>query len=368
MQRYCPSGVILHQGTQISDRQERDGPIFESLPTFALIVGLVVTGGVVLVASLRLTQLADIIADRTGLGEALVGAIVLGAATSLSGMVVSYSAAASGDAPLAFSNSVGGIAAQTLFLALADLVYRRANLEHAAADTGNLFQSALLLTLLSLPLVAYSGPEITVFGVHPVSFILIFGYIAGVRLSATVRDAPMWRAVQTDETRTDAPEDPDEHHRKPTGPAVVFVLLMAVLACAGWIIAQTAGQLIARFSLSSSVVGALLTAVITSLPELVTTLAAVRRGALQLAIGGIIGGNTFDILFLSLADLGYRGGSLYHAIGAGDLLWLSVGMLLSGILLIGLIVRQRDGPVRIGVESLLMILTYLVAVVFAVMM
>lgn len=86
-----------------------------------------------------------------------------------------------------------------------------------------------------------------------------------------------------------------------------------------------------------------------------------------MAIGGIIGGNTFDILFLSIADVGYREGSLYHAIGPGDLLWLSVGMLMSGILLIGLIMRQRDGPGRIGFESIGMIAIYALAVVFAVL-
>jgi Ca2+/Na+ antiporter len=58
-----------------------------------------------------------------------------------------------------------------------------------------------------------------------------------------------------------------------------------------------------RLALSASIVGA---PVVTSLPELVTTLAAVRRGALQLAVGGIIGGNTFDTLFLTISDVGYR--------------------------------------------------------------
>ena len=52
----------------------------------------------------------------------------------------------------------------------------------------------------------------------------------------------------------------------------------------------------------------LMTAVATSLPELVTTLAAVRRGAAQLAVGGIIGGNAFDVLFLSASDVAYRDG------------------------------------------------------------
>lgn len=274
---------------------------------------------------------------------------------------------AGGDATLAFSNSVGGIAAQTLFLAIGDLVYRRANLEHAAADAGNLFQCALLLTLLSLPLVAHAGPEFTLWGVHPVSLVLVGCYIAGLKLGAQVRNAPMWKAVHTHDTRVDDPETQNEAGRSAARPIMIFVGLMAILACAGWVIANVAGVMIARFSLSSSVVGALLTAVITSMPELVTTLEAVRRGALQLAVGGIIGGNTFDILFLSVADVGYREGSLYHAVGAGDLLWLSIGMVMSGILLIGLILRQRDGPARIGFESVALILVYGLAVAFAVL-
>jgi cation:H+ antiporter len=330
-----------------------------------LFLALAFAGAVVLVVSLRLTALADVIADRTRMGEALVGATLLGAATSLSGLVVSFTAAADGNAPLAFSNGVGGIAAQTLFLAIADLVYRRANLEHAAADTGNLFQCALLLTLLSLPLVAHTGPEITIWGVHPVSVVLVGCYVLGLRLGAQVRAAPMWRAVETEATRVDTPETTSDAHRSAKRPLMIFVGLMIILGGAGWVIATVSGVIITRFALSSSVVGALLTALITSMPELVTTLAAVRRGALQLAVGGIIGGNTFDILFLSVADAGYREGSLYHAVGVGDLLWLSVGMLMSGILLIGLILRQREGPARIGFESVSLILVYAMAVAVA---
>ena len=137
---------------------------------------------------------------------------------------------------------------------------------------------------------------------------------------------------------------------------------MAVMGAAGWTIAQLAEVVIGRYGLSSSVVGALMTAVVTSLPELVTTLAAVRRGALQLAVGGIIGGNTFDILFLTISDIGYRDGSLYHAVGADDLFWLSVAAVMSAILLLGLIYRERSGPGRIGVESAAMLAVYAGAV------
>ena len=72
-------------------------------------------------AGVRITHLADVLADRTGLGEALAGAVLLGAATSLSGVVASVVSALEGRPSLAFANSIGGIAAQTAFLALADL-------------------------------------------------------------------------------------------------------------------------------------------------------------------------------------------------------------------------------------------------------
>ncbi|QFS81328.1 Inner membrane protein YrbG [Roseivivax sp. THAF40] len=317
----------------------------------------------VVVASIKATQLADIIADRTQMGEAMAGGLILGAATSLAGVVVSVNAAASGDASYAFSNAVGGIAAQTLFLAIADLLHKRANLEHAAAEPANLFQAVMLIILLSIPLCALSGPELSYLGVHPASVLLFLVYLAGVKLATSVREDPMWRPVRTSDTRDDAPEDGDEAQRSARGPALQFMGLVVVMGMGGWVISQAGGVFISRFGLSSSLVGAVVTAVVTSLPEFVTTLVAVRRGALQLAVGGIIGGNTFDTLFLVAGDVAYRDGSLYHAIGTNDAYWLATGLLMTSVLLAGLILRQREGPGRIGIESVLMMAIYATALV-----
>ena len=317
---------------------------------------------VILICGLRMTELADRIADRTGLGEAVVGGVLLGAATSLSGSIVSFSAALDGRASLAFSNSIGGIAAQTAFLALADMTHRRTNLEHASAEPVNLFQAALLMVLLTVPLIAVSLPELTIWSVHPASVVLVALYVAGVRTTARVRHKPMWRPVRTDATRRDLPEDTSEAARNPGKPIAIFLLLMVFLSAAGWLTAQCGGVITDKLSISATAVGALMTATVTSLPELVTTIAAVRRGALQLAVGGIIGGNSFDVLFLTLADFGYRDGSLYHAIDIQDFFWVSVGLCLTGILLLGLILRQRHGPGGIGFESAGVLCLYLGAV------
>lgn len=319
--------------------------------------------GIVVLASIKTTQLADVIADRTQIGEALAGGLILGGATSLAGVVVSVNAALSGDASFAFSNAVGGIAAQTLFLALADLLHKRANLEHAAAEPANLFQAVMLIILLSLPICAMAGPDIAYFGIHPVSVLLFLAYLAGAHLASAVSEAPMWRPVQTSDTRDDTPEDDREAQKSARGPALRFAGLVAVMGCGGWVISQVGSTFIERFALSSSLVGALITAVVTSLPELVTTLVAVRRGALQLAVGGIIGGNTFDTLFLVASDVAYRDGSLYHAVEIHDLYWLGTGLMMTAVLLAGLILRQRAGPGRIGIESVLIMGIYAAALV-----
>lgn len=328
-----------------------------ALPDAGILALFALAGLAILVLGTRITGLADRIADRSGLGEAVVGGIVLGAATSLSGTVVSVTAALEGAPQLAFANGIGGIAAQTAFLALADVLYRKANLEHTAAEATNLFQGALLLALLSLPLVAWTAPEITIWQVHPVSVLLIGLYCVGAVTTKSVRETPMWTPVETPDTRADTPDEPVARR----GAAALFgsfALLVALLGVAGFVIAQTGSALSVRFGLSQTVVGALMTAVVTSLPELVTTVAAVRRGAMQLAVGGIIGGNTFDTLFLSLSDMAYRDGSLYHAVGPGEYFWLAVGLLMTSVLLIGLILRERRGPLMIGTESLAMLLIY----------
>ena len=98
----------------------------------------------------------------------------------------------------------------------------------------------------------------------------------------------MWTPVETRETRADEPEEGDESGQPARGLIAIFIGLMLIMGLAGWIIARVAAEMTSRFDLSQSVVGALMTAVITSLSELVTTLAAVRRGALQLAVGGIV--------------------------------------------------------------------------------
>ncbi|MBK1725830.1 sodium:calcium antiporter [Halorhodospira neutriphila] len=325
--------------------------LLQASAVFALCALAIALGGT------RITAAVDQLADRTGIGEATAGAVLLGAATSLGGSVLSVTAAWRGHPELAFSNALGGIAVQTFFLAVADMLYRRANLEHAAASAPNMMQNALLISLLALILIAPSLPAITLGGVHPVTPLLLGLYLYGLRLVRGATKAPMWRPRITRETREDRP-DGASFRASLSRLWGEFALLMVVLGLAGWLLEPAATVIAAETGLGQTVVGVMLTAVSTSIPELVTAVAAVRRGALTLAVGGIIGGNAFDTLFTAASDVAFRDGSLYHAVPAGPQFWVALTLLMSGILMMGLIRRERHGFAQIGAESLAIALLY----------
>jgi len=326
-------------------------------PLWGIVASFVVAAGVIAWAGTVLTRAADVFADLTGIGEALVGAVLLGAMTSLAGVVTSLVAAADGYPTLAVSNAIGGIAVQTLFLAVADLAYRRANLEHAAASLANLMNSALLLGLLVLLLLVVVSPAVTVWGVNPGSPLVLVAYVCGVSLAHRASEKPRWRPVSTRETVEDEPEDESEDHS--LGEVTVKLLVSgAFVAAAGYLVSQTGAELTERTPLSESFVGSLFTAVATSLPELVVSVQAVRRGALTLAVGNIVGGNSFEVLVVAAADFVYRDGSILHAASQSQAFIVGLTALLMAVLQIGLLHRQRHGVAGIGWESTLVIVLF----------
>jgi cation:H+ antiporter len=314
---------------------------------------------VILIAGARMTRLADRLADLTGLGEAVFGAALLGGSTSLPGIIASVSAASAGYPQLAVSNAVGGIAAQTAFLAVADVFHRGSNLEHAAASVENLINGALLCALLGLVLLATAGPDWSWFAVHPVSVLILLGYVFGLKLAATTHESPAWYPKQTRDTHGDQPDDANVRVRRPALLWLRFAALALTVGAAGYLVTVSGIALTTSTGMSESVVGTLFTALATSLPELVTSIAAVRQGALTLAVGGIIGGNTFDVLFIAFSDIAYRDGSIYHAISSEPRFVISLTIVLTSVLLLGLLRRERRGVGNIGFEGVLVLAFYL---------
>lgn len=306
----------------------------------------------------QMVRVADRLADVTGLGEAIVGAVFVGAATSLPDLAATVTPAMRGLPDLAVGNALGGVLGQTAFLAVADITYRRANLEHAAASLPNLVQGGLLAVLLATVTALFHAPEVVILGVHPGTLVLLVVYVYGLRLTAEVSDDPMWRAVPTRETREDVPDEPEQGGATLRGLWTRFVAFAAVLALAGWALGRSGETIAAATGLSETAVGVLLTGLSSSLAELVVSISAIRAGALTLAVGNVIGGNTFDTLLVGVADVAYRDGSVYGAVGDEPPLLAAIAVVATGAIVLGLLRRERHGVINIGTESVAVLVLY----------
>lgn len=325
------------------------------------LVALTASIGVLWIAGTRLAHTADELAGRTGMGRALAGAVFLGAVTSLTGIITTITGALAGDAGFALANPIGGVAIQTVWLAVADLLYRRANLEHAAASLENLAQSLTLVALLTLPVVAYATPGLSWGWVHPVSLLIPVIYVYSLLLLRRMRSDEMWQPRQTSQTVND--EDTATSRTPLHRLWITFAILAAITAGTGWVIGRAGLGVAAATGWPTDITGFTLTTAVSSLPELITLIAAVRMGALTLGVGNIIGGNVFDTLMISIADIFYSEGTIYAAAGPSSLVLLAGTAFMSAVLAIGLLARDRRG---IGFEGFAIPTVYLATIALAI--
>jgi cation:H+ antiporter len=194
--------------------------------------------------------------------------------------------------------------------------------------------------------------------VHYGTPLLVIAYVLGIRLAFHSGSKPMWSPRKTPETVEDLPEERSFDERSLARLWVQFAFSASAVMAGGVVVAHVGGRIVSQTGLEESLMGGVFTAVSTSLPELVTTIAAVRRGALTLAVGDIVGGNAFDVLFVCAADVAYVRGPIFGAAGRPELYLIGLTVVLNVLLLMGMLHRQRKGPGNIGFESALVLAVY----------
>jgi cation:H+ antiporter len=118
-----------------------------------------------------------------------------------------------------------------------------------------------------------------------------------------------------------------------------------VLAAGSWL-PKVADGLATTLGLSRSFVGTVLMAVVTTLPEMAVTLGALRLGALDMAIGNLLGSNLFNVLILAVDDVFYVRGPLLADAASVHAGTAVAALVMTGLVIIGLVMRPQGRTLR----------------------
>lgn len=329
--------------------------------------GILLAGAVLVwAAGTRLARYADVIGARTRLTRAFLGLILLGVATSLPEIATTITGAVIGNARLVAGNLFGGVALQMTLLAVVDLVAVRGALSYFTPQPVLLFQGVMLVLLLGLALAgAAAGEPLAIVGIGLTPLLLVAGFVLTIRLSTPGAAHPRWRAThQPEEGATPKVQDNEALVRVPLSRVYIYSAVSClVILAAGWALAQAGDALAEQTRLGSSFVGVTLVAASTSLPELSTSLGAVRQGNHQMAVSNILGTNCLEVALFFLADLFYRGGPILAATDRSAIFAGTIGIVVTAIYLVGLLERRDRTVLNMGLDSLAVLIVYPVGLV-----
>lgn len=332
---------------------------------------------VVWLAGTRLARYAMAIAQITGIGQAVVGMLLLGCVTSLPEIAVATSASLANNAGLAVNNALGAVALQIALLAIADaLIGRDTALTHVVADPAVLLQGTMAILMLTLVCGGVMVGDRSVFGIGLWSWALLFTYAVAVTIIARARSA--WVPLEAkkphtkdrsaelldtgegagtdDERRDDAAEiDAQQPLRR-----VVLKTAIAgsAILAAGFLLSRSADAIAEQTGLGANFVGAVLLAFCTSLPDISTVFTSVRMRRYVMAVSEILGTALFNVALLFLVDAVYRGGPVLNEVGRFSGFAALLAIVLITFYIAGFIERRNRIVLRMGVDSLAVLLIY----------
>jgi cation:H+ antiporter len=299
---------------------------------FSLCAALVGTAGYFL------SRYGDVIAGKTGLSGSWVGLVLLATVTSLPELATGVTAVTVATAPnIAVGDVLGSCVFNLAILVVVDLIHREEPV-YRRASQGHILSGALGTILIGVAgLSVLLGPRAQAFAIAHVGAytpLIILGYLAAVRLVFTYERAQLREFVA---------EMADRYPELTIRQAVARYALAATAVVAGGIWLPFLGTSIAEATgWHKAFVGTQFIAAATSLPELAVTIAAVRIGAVDMAVANLLGSNLFNMVVLAVDDLFYVPGPLLAHVSQAHAASAFSAMTMTGIAIVGLLYRPAS--------------------------
>ncbi len=347
--------------------------MFDALSLPLLLALFVAAAAAVWVAGTQLSDTTDILSSRFGLGQALGGLIILSIATNLPEIAITVSAALSHNVGIAIGNILGGIAVQSVVLVILDQfgVRQKHPLSYMAASLLLVLEGVLVVAVLTVAIMGNQLPaSLIVARVAPGGLLILVLWLVGIWLLGKARTDLPWQAKGDapggqepgDTTKAQHKKDAAHTGKSTTREVIVFLVAAGVTLVAGVVLEESGTAIAGHIGMTGVLFGATFLAASTSIPEVSTGLASVKLGDYRLAFSDIFGGNAFlPVLFLVASLL--SGQAVLPRAQRTDIYLAGLGILLTTVYLYGLIFRPRRQVLNMGLDSVVVLVLYVLGLV-----
>ncbi|MBQ6795573.1 MAG: hypothetical protein IJO83_05450 [Clostridia bacterium] len=312
-----------------------------------IFVWYLMAAAVLVLFSIKCADYVDMLDKKTNMSGAFIGGVILAAVTSLPEMITSISAVALGNPGLIIGNVLGSDLFNLCIFGLLTLVAVKA---FRGATVGTSHLKVLICTVLAYlatGFVLFSGLETTFPGVsiNIASVIIVILYAISCKFMAS------------DDSESDSEDDNDLTVKQ---VVVRFVLCALGLVIASVIITKITDVIDSQYNLGASLAGALFLGVATSIPELTSSIALVRKGNFNAMIGNVVGSNMFNFIIFSVSDiLAFR--SNVYEVSADSKLLIIFGLVSALLTMASLILKGKSEDRKsIAVNGVIMVLGFLI--------
>ena len=283
----------------------------------------------------RVARYGNIIAGKTGLGGVWIGLILLALVTSLPELFTGISAIILVGVPdLTIGNLFGANAFNLLNLALLDIVYHNGWLLRAVSPTQRQTGWFSLALVVVAAVSIFVSSRFSTMGIGWIGWytpVIILSYLVFMRI-----------ILRSERRQSRQQEAEVDYGEMPLGRVYLyFAVSAAFIIGAGIWLAIIGGEIAGVTGWGASFVGSLFLAFTTSLPEITVSLAAMRMGAVDLAVANMIGSNLFNMTIIGIDDLVYLKGPVLSAVSESNLLIALVVMVMTLVFIIGLHFKPR---------------------------
>ena len=315
-----------------------------------------IASAIIILAGTRLSYVGDGIAEKKKWGRTWVGLILISISTSLPELFTSCAASGMEKQPnLVYGTLLGSVCFNLAIFAFLDLIEGRGALS-SKLSRSLVFNGGLSILLI---LLAVSGilflDRFSIGWIGISSFLILIVYIVGSKLyfDRNVKDA-----VET---------GLNEFKFSKVSTASLwrnYILCAFFILVAGLWLARTGDAISHKTGIGRSFMGFMFLAIVSSLPELSTTIVAVRNKFYDMAVGIILGSNCFNMLIFFAADLLYPRGPISRYASKESIVMAGLGICLTSILMLGIVRRCQKALFRLGWDAVSMIILYLLGAIW----